>query len=174
MNDQMIHHSALSFKQLRSLKITDRLSCCVVLTRKEMASPALLSQYQFFGQFGAIHSIRILEVVAVNDPQRVFVRFTSESSAMGAIAWCKAHPLLFMDAGHGYQKYCPKFLNKRQCTKANCRNRHSWGCTADIQPRLFRNDCSTQGQGICARTHSVYPSDHHIFVYHHRFCLNDK
>ena len=114
-DDQWVHQSALSFDGLRFLEITDRSSCFAVLVRKEMASPIILSQQQFFGQFGPIHSIRILESDQINDPQRVFVRFASELSAVRAISWCNHQPVLFLDAGHGYTQRRGMRVDDRLC-----------------------------------------------------------
>lgn len=119
-----IHHSELPFKQLRSMKNTDRNSCTVTVLRKELASPALLSQARFLGQFGEIVLIRVL--LDTPNQRQVFVRFAQPGSAARAIAWCDAQPSLFASAAHGYSKYCVRFLNGQKCLKRHCRNRHSW------------------------------------------------
>lgn len=150
MESQMIHHSALSFRKLRSMKITDRQSCSVVILRNELASPVLLSQPRFFGQFGLVRSIRLLQD---KSPCQVYVRFNTEAAAVAAVAWCSAEPSIFADAKHGYQKYCVKFINNQKCTKANCPNRHAWCDTKDIRTfartRCDGSDVTVSPSGAC-------------------------
>jgi len=131
MQSQMIHHSALSFRKLTSMKIVDRSSCYIVGIKKDMADKALLAKYELFGQFGEILSIRIIQD---KDPCEVYIRFASQASAVKAIDWCNSSASLFMNAKHGYQKYCIKFINGQNCKRSsiNCPNRHSWADTKDI------------------------------------------
>jgi len=118
-----VHHSTLPFKKLRSMKVTDRLSCSVIVRQANMALPEILSRDDFFGQFGKILALRVLQEAK---PLEVFVRYLHEGSARRAIEWCNRQPLLFSGAHHGYQKYCVDFLNGQVCQKRTCRNRHSW------------------------------------------------
>jgi len=134
----MIHHSALSFRKLRSMKILDRLSVFIVALQDHIVDQEKLVRPELFGQFGTITSIRILQET---NPPELYVRFEEESSAAAAIAWCKQRELTFKDVKHGYQKYCIKFINKQKCRKPCCPNRHSWAPTKDIltfaDTRLF-------------------------------------
>ena len=50
----MIHHSALSSRKLRFMKILDRHSVSVVVLREEIAKKHLLSRPELFGTFGHI------------------------------------------------------------------------------------------------------------------------
>jgi len=127
----MIHHSALSFRKLTSMKIVDRSSCYIVGIKKDMADKALLAKYELFGRFGDILSIRIIQD---KDPCEVYIRFATQASALRAIDWCNSTASLFMNAKHGYQKYCIKFINGQNCKRSNinCPNRHSWADTKDI------------------------------------------
>jgi len=133
----MIHHSALSFRKLTSMKIVDRSSCYVYGISKDMADKAMLGKYEMFGRFGEILSIRIIQD---KDPCEVYIRYASQSAAVRAINWCNNSRLMAgLDAGrgyhakHGYHKYCVKFVNGHRCKRSsNCPNRHSWADTADI------------------------------------------
>jgi len=125
----MIHHSALSFRKLRSMKIRDRSSCKVMILDAELATPETLSSPEFFVQFGVISSIRILKDTA---PREAHIRFESEDSAAAAIAWCNNESPLFTNAKYGYQKYCAKFINHQKCDLDGCPMRHSWSDTRDI------------------------------------------
>jgi len=129
--NQMIHHSALSFRKLTSMKIVDRSSCYIVGISKDLADKAMLAKYELFGQFGDILSIRIIQD---KDPCEVYIRFATQSSAVRAIDWCNGHGTMFTNAKHGYQKYCIKFINGQNCKRShiNCPNRHSWADTQDI------------------------------------------
>merc|ERR1719203_2605249 len=84
----MIHHSALSFRKLTSMKIVDRSSCYIVGISKDLADKAMLAKYELFGQFGDILSIRIIQD---KDPCEVYIRFATQSSAVRAIDWCNGH-----------------------------------------------------------------------------------
>jgi hypothetical protein len=145
---QMIHHSALSFRKLTSMKIVDRSSCYIVGIKKDMADKALLAKYELFGQFGTILSIRIIQD---KDPCEVYIRFSTQRSAVNAINWCNSDESLFTNAKHGYQKYCIKFINGQNCKRSNinCPNRHSWADTKDIltfkNSRLVPNAVGTVG-----------------------------
>ena len=123
--------SALSFRKLTSMKIVDRSSCYIVGIKKDMADKALLAKYELFGRFGDILSIRIIQD---KDPCEVYIRFATQASALRAIDWCNSTASLFMNAKHGYQKYCIKFINGQNCKRSNinCPNRHSWADTKDI------------------------------------------
>jgi len=125
----MIHHSALSFRKLRSMKIRDRRSCKMMILDAELATPETLSSPDLFAQFGLISSIRVLKDTA---PREAHIRFESEDSAAAAIAWCNNESPLFTNAKYGYQKYCTKFINHQNCDIVGCPMRHSWSDTRDI------------------------------------------
>jgi len=125
----MIHHSALSFRKLRSMKIRDRRSCKMMILDAELATPETLSSPDLFAQFGLISSIRVLKDTA---PREAHIRFESEDSAAAAIAWCNNESPLFTNAKYGYQKYCAKFINHQKCDLDGCPMRHSWSDTRDI------------------------------------------
>ena len=129
MGSQMIHHSAFSFKKLRSMKLTFRRSLTVMALHEELSSTATISGQHFLGQFGEIVSARVLED---RKPLQLFVVFAEEWSAIQAISWCNQQPFLFSEAKHGYHKYCLKFLNHKRCRKKGCLGRHSWCDTKDI------------------------------------------
>jgi len=140
-------HRRLSFRKLRSMKVTDRHTCSVVTVQKELACTHILSQPSFFGRFGRIEALRV--ILERPDQREVFVRFEEEESAVRAIAWCDTQPFLFESAQHGYSKYCVRFLNGQRCDKQSCRNRHSWmhmqrtspepaaPAALQLQPNLF-------------------------------------
>jgi len=126
----MIHHSALGVRKLRSMKILDHYSVSVEILRADgPVNELTMSHSDTFGQFGEIQSLRILEEA---DPIQILVRYTKECAATAAIRWCLSLPEVFNDAKNGYQKYCIKFINKQQCHKLKCPNRHSWANAVDI------------------------------------------
>jgi len=129
MQSQMIHHSALSFRKLRAMKIKDRSSFHVIILDESVATPELLSSAQMFGQFGTISSIRILKDTS---PREAHIRFTEDSCAAQAITWCNNQSPMFVNAKYGYQKYCVKFINNQPCDIPGCAMRHSWSDTRDI------------------------------------------
>jgi len=125
----MIHHSALSRKRLRSMKILDKSSCYVTALKEEFSSQEL------FDQFGQVLSFRVLKDT---DPKQLYVRYTDEAAAADAVAWCSANPSAFEDAKHGFNRYCSKFIHGKECTNEACENRHSWAETKDILTFLER------------------------------------
>jgi len=129
MQSQLIHHSALSFRKLRAMKIKDRSSFHVIILNPELATPDILSSQQYFGQFGVISSIRILKDTS---PREAHIRFSTANSAERAIEWCNNHSPIFVNAKYGYQKYCVKFINNQPCDIPGCAMRHSWSDTRDI------------------------------------------
>ena len=129
MENQLIHHSALSFRKLRAMKIKDRSSFHVIITNADIATPQTLSSPQLFGQFGQISSIRILKDTT---PREAHIRFVKPEAAATAIAWCNNTSPLFVNAKYGYQKYCVKFINNQPCDIPGCAMRHSWSDTRDI------------------------------------------
>jgi len=129
MQNQLIHHSALSFRKLRAMKIKDRSSFHVIILNADLATPESLSSQQLFGQFGAIASIRILKDTS---PREAHIRFANEDAAAQAIEWCNNQSPLFVNAKYGYQKYCVKFINNQPCDIPGCAMRHSWSDTRDI------------------------------------------
>jgi len=139
-----MHHSALPFKKLRSMKVTDRFSCSVILRQPAAALPTVLSRPEYFGQFGKIVSLRVLQE---SQPLEVFVRFSEEAAAVRAIAWCSSQSVLFSGAMHGYQKYCVDFLNGQMCRKRTCRNRHAWCDVPAVGPYARRRSTSDGQNG---------------------------
>jgi hypothetical protein len=129
MQSQMIHHSALSFRKLRAMKIKDRSSFHVIILDESLATPESLSSQQMFGQFGTISSIRILKDTS---PREAHIRFNGETAASAAITWCNSQSPLFVNAKYGYQKYCVKFINNQPCDIPGCAMRHAWSDTRDI------------------------------------------
>ena len=129
MASEMVHQRALSFKKLRVMKINNRRSISVIALHEHLGSASTIAEHQYLGQFGQIVSARVLEN---RQPIQLFVVFVEESSAIQALAWCNQQPLLFSEAKHGYQKYCPKFINHQKCRKPTCRGRHSWSDAKDI------------------------------------------
>jgi hypothetical protein len=125
----LIHHSALSFRKLRAMKIKDRLSIHVVILNADLATPESLSCPLLFGQFGTIASIRILKDTT---PREAHIRFSHEVSAGLAIQWCNNVSPMFVNAKFGYQKYCVKFVNNQACDIPGCSSRHAWADTRDI------------------------------------------
>jgi len=125
----MIHHSALSRKRLRSMKILDKSSCYVTALKEEFSSQEL------FDQFGQVLSFRVLKDT---DPKQLYVRYTDDAAAADAVAWCSANPSAFEDAKHGFNRYCSKFIHSKECTNEACENRHSWAETKDILTFLER------------------------------------
>ncbi len=121
MDGQLIHHSALSFKKLRSMKIADYSSILVTVSQDDLLDIDLLSGQELLGQFGTIISLRFIQE---SQPTQIYVRFREAASAIAALKWCQQQPLVFGDAKHGYQKYCVKFLNKQKCRKQDCPHRH--------------------------------------------------
>jgi len=161
MDAQMIHHSALSFKQLRSVKLKDHFSVSFVSLDKKQVSTETLTLW--FGQFGEICSIRVLK-----DKQEMYIRFASQAAALSALRWCLSQPLRFREVKHGYTRYCKSFISGKQCGKADCTHRHSWADTKDILnfSKEFVPNGATEPQPACLpRTDLVCPhqsafSDH--------------
>lgn len=113
-------HGSLSYGKLTSMKIVDRQSCYAVGIKKCNASKPILSKFEFFGRFGPISSLRIIQKT---NPVEVYIRYVRADSAAAAIEWCREQQL---SADHGYHKYCIKFINNKTCRRLNCPNRHSW------------------------------------------------
>jgi len=106
------------------MKIVDRFSVYVSGLHPRIASIVTLSSEQWFGAFGAISQIRIIQGKA---PHEAHIRFKLESAASNAINWVNsrlAHQGLF--AKNGYQKYCTKFLQRKMCTRLSCSLLHAW------------------------------------------------
>jgi len=125
----MIHHSALSRKRLRSMKILDKSSCYVTALNDDFSSQEL------FDRFGKVLSFRVLKDT---NPKQLYVRYTEEASAVNAVAWCGKNPSVFEDAKHGFNRYCSKFIHGKECTNEACENRHCWAETQDILTFLER------------------------------------
>ena len=123
MKGQLIHHSALSFRKLRSMKILDYFSVLAVVLQDDIVDNDILGRQEVFGQFGPIRSIRVIQE---SKPVQIYVRFHETTSATAALQWCQQRPLTFEDVKYGYQKYCVKFINKQKCRKQDCPNRHSY------------------------------------------------
>jgi len=80
------------------------------------------------------------------NPKDAYIRFDNELSAAEAIAWCNAQPYQYANAGHGFQRYCFKFINGKNCNNKQCENRHSWADTKDVLTGVeyhigFNDDC---------------------------------
>jgi len=114
----------VSFRQLTVMKIIDRYSVYVSGLHPRIASIVTLSSDEWFGAFGAICQIRIIQGKA---PHEAHLRFQFESSATNAINWVNTHLAsrgLF--AKNGYQKYCTKFLQRKICNRQSCSLLHAW------------------------------------------------
>jgi len=114
----------VSFRQLTVMKIVDRHSVYVSGIPGQFASVAILSHPHWFGAFGAIIKMRIIQGKA---PHEAHIRFELPSSAMNAIMWINTemgHMGLY--AKNGYQKYCTKFLQRKACNRKNCTLLHEW------------------------------------------------
>jgi len=131
MSHKLIHHSALSLRKLRSIKIEDKSTVIVSVLDPRLAYPRVLSDQQFFGQFGVIVSIRMLKQ-ADTVPREAYICFASPNAAEKAIVWSNYYSRVFVNARHGFQIYCHKFINGTPCYDAHCSGRHSWCATRDI------------------------------------------
>jgi len=128
----MIHHSALSFKRLRAVKILDRHSCYVTVLHNDAETQEELSSSAYFGRFDGFLSARFIKSTDPNLPKDAYIRFDNEKSAVEAIAWCNEQPSKFANASHGFQRYCFKFINGKNCNNKLCENRHSWADAKDV------------------------------------------
>jgi len=129
----MIHtnpHNTYSIRSLSALKIVDRFSCYAVGFNQATATKTRLAA--LFGQFGEVTSIRIIQN---RKPFEVYLRFTTKEAAARAVAWCNDSEQAPINAKHGYNKYCIKFINNKQCRKDNCPNQHQWVSPEDILER---------------------------------------
>jgi len=116
-------HGVPTFGKLASMKLVDRLSCYVVgLDESSVKSNALR-------QFGPISSVRLIQNT---NPCETLVRYLETESAVAAIEWCRRRGL---SADHGYNKYCIKFINNKQCKRPQCPHRHSWCPDEDVMER---------------------------------------
>jgi len=114
----------VSFRQLTVMKIVDRHSVYVSGIPPQFASVAILSHPHWFGAFGAIIKMRIIQGKA---PHEAHIRFEHPHSAMNAIMWINSDMgHLGLSAKNGYQKYCTKFLQRKACNRKNCTLLHEW------------------------------------------------
>jgi len=117
----------LSLRQLSTLRVVDRLSCYVSGIQPTFASSETLSQPAWFGQFGGVVSVQLIQN---SSPPEALIRFETEEATCAAISWANEKPAL--SAKHGYTKFCIKFLNRRRCKRERCHLRHSWCDQADV------------------------------------------
>jgi len=135
-------HGSISFGKLTSMKIVDRNSVYAVGIAKHHDNKVMLQRDSFFGQFGSITSLRIIQNSC---PVEVYIRYQDQKSAAAAVEWSRAQG---MESDHGYHKYCIKFINNKPCRRFNCPNRHSWCSDAnDIMER--------QTPDILSKPHTV-------------------
>jgi len=114
----------VSFRQLTVMKIVDRHSVYVSGIPTQFASVAILSHPHWFGAFGAIIKMRIIQGKA---PHEAHIRFEHPHSAMNAILWVNTDMgHMGLSAKNGYQKYCTKFLQRKACNRKNCTLLHEW------------------------------------------------
>jgi len=114
----------VSFRQLTVMKIVDRTSLYIMGLAPEFANVAVITSYSWFGAFGSIEQIRIIQ----SKKNEVYIRFLHEESAINALLWVNNDlaSSIGASAKHGYQKYCTKFLQRKKCNRAKCQLLHEW------------------------------------------------
>lgn len=141
------------------MKILDKKSVSMTVLSPDIDASSDLAKNEFFGQFGAVQSLRVLQN---SEPKEIYLRFDNESSAKQAIAWCLGQPSVFKNAQHGFNKYCITFINHKVCTKEKCENRHSWADTQDIltfaETRVPGVNVPPHGQSKCPLATSPAPN----------------
>lgn len=109
------------------MKLVDR--HCVLISNTG-AWPTPLSRFDAQGTFGSLGEIRCSRLLATAknstraEPHQLLVLFVSEDSCRRAMDWCNAQRGLC--AEFGFTRYCVKFINKRECKRKECSQRHSF------------------------------------------------
>jgi len=139
-------YGIVTFRQLTVMKIIDRCSVLVSGVPPQAAYDHVLSSDYWFGGFGEITRVRVLQSNAGSDAH---IMFQHQSSASSAISWCNG-PLSppHLSAQNGYLKYCNKFLQNKDCEREHCFLLHHWCPFTDVlnQDRVRQLDPQMSSQ----------------------------
>jgi len=123
-------HGIISSQQLTAMKIVDR--CSVIVSGVHPQSMSLDALYSdcWFGAFGEITGICILD----NDPEHdVHLSFKHQRSATNAISWCNGpQSPSGLCAENGHRRYCREFMVNQRCQRLHCHELHQWRPFAEV------------------------------------------
>jgi len=144
-------YGIVSFRQLTVMKIVDRFSVLVSGVPPHAANARVLSSDYWFGAFGEITGVRILQSNAGSD---VHITFHHQSSASNAISWCNGPSSpADLSAKNGYRKYCNKFLQNKDCQRVKCHLLHHWCPFTEV----LNQDKVRQLNPLKQRSHQMSP-----------------
>ena len=88
-----------------------------------------LRQRNWYSQFGTIVSITINKPYHPSNPASAMITFKTQRARDDAIGFtnkCICDDGRKLKATHGWNHYCPQFLNNKKCKWSQCPHSHQW------------------------------------------------
>jgi len=124
-------HSNMTKKELLAVRMFQRDICYVAGLTHELCTKGILGSKQWFGQFGRIRDIVIIENVNCvrNNWMCAHIKYFNEPSATKAVKAMNGKVIeegRVLEANYGTTRYCEHFIDRTECPKNRCPYRHSW------------------------------------------------